>query len=221
MVHASEAEDYEYQIRTYHTRIQRLLNSIKSKDQHIIAGMANIKGDPAFFNTFETTAKYLQQFAPPITSGGGSSAHNISVVGTNGIVYDILEVSSGGPSGGFRPAKIGKTGVKLRYYKQKAFMKFTDKQKAELTAWQDEQERKKGGKRKRGGGNGSGGDRNDSQKKFRDSTSQILALASSVGDLKSVTEKSIAFKDQQEAPSINQSILKPPSCPTQRKKSGN
>ena len=34
--------------------------------------------------------------------------------------------------GNFKPAKIGKTGVELRYYKRKAFMRFSDKQKAEL-----------------------------------------------------------------------------------------
>ena len=107
---------------------------IKSKDQYIVAGVANIKGNPAYFNIFKTADKYLQQVAPPITSGRGSSAHNISVVSTNGIVYNILAVSSGGSSSGFKPAKIGKTGFKLCYYKWKTFMKFTDKQKAKLTA---------------------------------------------------------------------------------------
>ena len=182
--------------------------------------MANIKGNPACFNTSKTTAEYLQQVDPPITSGGGSSAHNISVVGTDSVIsYISLAFFSGGPSSGFKPAKIGKTSIKLRYYKQKAFMILTDKQKVELAVWQDEQKQKKGGKRKRGGGNDSGSDGNDSQKKFQDLTSQILALVFSVRDLKLVTEKSIAFKDQQEAPSTNQSILKPPSCATPRKKS--
>ena len=97
--------------------------------------------------------------------------------------------------GGFNPAKIGKTVVEHCYYKRKALMRFSDKQKAELLAWQDEQEKKKGSKRKRGGGSGSSSDGNDSHKKIKDLTSQILALASSVGDLKLVTEKAIAFKD--------------------------
>ena len=215
MVRASEAEGYEYQVPTDHTRIQRLLNSIESKDQRIVAGVANIKGDPAQFNTYETTAEYLQQVAPPITSGGGGGAQNISVVGTDGVVYSIAAVTSGGSSGGFKPAKIGKTGVELRYYKRKAFMKFSDAQKAELSAWRDEQEKSKGNKRKRGGG--SGGD--DSQKKFKDLASQISALASSVGDLKSVTEKTIGFKDQ-DARVPAPPILKPPTRPTQCKHGG-
>ena len=132
-----------------------------------------------------------------------------------------MAVSSGGPSGGFKPTKIGKTGVKLRYYKQKAFIRLKDEQKAELTLWRDEQERKKGGKCKRGGSNGSGSDGNDYQKKFKDLTSHILALASFVVDLKWVTEKLIVFKDQLEAHSTSQSILKFPIRPTQCKKSGN
>ena len=91
-------------------------------------------------------------------------------------------------------------------------MKFSDAQKAELSAWQDEQEKTKGNKRKRGSGSGS----DDSQKKFKDLASQISALASSVGDLKLVTEKTIGFKDQ-EATKLNLPILKPPKRPTQRK----
>ena len=81
-----------------------------------------------------------------------------------------------------------------------------------MTAWRDDQEKTKGNKRKRG--SGSGGD--DSQKKFKDLASQISALASSVGDLKLVTEKTISFKDQ-EAPKPNPPTLKPPKRPTQRK----
>ena len=91
-------------------------------------------------------------------------------------------------------------------------MKFSDAQKAELTAWRDEQEKTKGNKRKRGSGSGS----DDSQKKFKDLASQILTLASSVGNLKLVTEKTISFKDQ-EATEPNPPILRPPKRPTQRK----
>ena len=70
-------------------------------------------------------AEYLLQVAPPEPETTNDKAHNVSGVHQGD---------------GYRPAKIGKTGVELRYYKRKEFMKFSEAQKTELKEWRAQRE---------------------------------------------------------------------------------
>ena len=195
MEQANNADDYEYQVPNQHTRVQRLLASLESKDQHIISAKAHIIRNPGRYSSFKLVTEYLLQVALPEPKSNDDKPHNVSGV-TQG--------------GGYCPAKIRKTGVELPYYKRKEFMKFNEAQKQELKEWRTQREigGKKRGREEKG--------ESDSPKKIKTLTAQLLSLSSVIQDLKRAAEsKTVAFAEPPPSPSA---LKKLPSRPTQHKK---
>ena len=195
MERADNADDYEYQVPNQHTRVQRLLASLESKDPRVVSAKAHIIGDPGRYSSFELVAEYLLQVAPPEPETTNDKAHNVS---------GVLQ------GDGYRPAKIGKTGVELRYYKRKEFMKFSEAQKTELKEWRAQRENR--GKKR---GRDEAGESEES-KKIKALTAQVSSLSGVIQDLKKATEtKTVTIA---ESPPGQSALKNPPSRPTQRKK---
>ena len=111
MIRASEADNYIYQLPNNHTRVQRLFHSIKLKDTRVITAKAGLLTNPTLANNFEAADEHFICLLPPATRSRPPLDDQT-----------ILAVTK--DKNGYRPAKIGKTGVELRYYKKTHLPKF-------------------------------------------------------------------------------------------------
>jgi hypothetical protein len=135
MIRANDADGFDYQVPDERTRVQRFLHSLECKDPRIIAAKANVVGDPARENDFETAVEYFLQVAPPkLSDNNRNESHNVSVVGADGNTYTIAAVGT---------AKGNNT------YKRHIFNKLCDDKKKELRAWWVKHEAGRKSKRQR------------------------------------------------------------------------
>ena len=211
MTRASEADGFTYQIPDEATRVQRLITSIQCSDPRVVAALANIQGHPQRENDFEAAAEYLLQVAPPRHNnnnnsnggGGGETTHRVSMVGTDGKVYQVSAVVTG-KSTGYKPAQMGKTGIELRYYKRAVYHKFTDAQKQELTEWRRQHEANKKRDREEGG-------EHPDTKKYNSLKSQVSALQSELKKMRKTVESARDDEDTSETTTTTpKSILRKP-----------
>ena len=119
-------------------RVTWLMNSITSLDPGILAALASIRQDEADKRVnFESAVAFLAPVCPVAAKQAkkGKLDGSANISGTSGAL----------------PGKGPVTGVELRYYKGREFMKLTDAQKKELKEWRANNPgaaKQAGGKRK-------------------------------------------------------------------------
>jgi hypothetical protein len=144
------------------SRVTYLLNSIESKDPDLLAAVAAIKQDEAGKRShFEDAVAFIIPTCPVEAKHAKKAHFNASVSSTNGI---NAKLKSG----------IGKTGVELRFHKNKDFWALPEEQRQEVREYTAAM--KAAGKipEKRKGG---GGDSPPNNKKRKASISSAVAKA--------------------------------------------
>ena len=172
-----------------HTRVTKFLNSITSKDQTLLSGLALVRTDTeGKMNDFEEAVSFLAPYCP-IGSKAVTNKRpyaNISYLNTIDEGGEEIETKSG----------IGKTGVHFRYYQSQEYNELTDEQKIELRDWRDSNNAlppKKRGKREK-----------KSPRTPEKSTEKIVAAAvakamKSAKKKQSKQEKHLSLKEKAEA----------------------
>ena len=158
-----------------HTRVSRLLKSIQTGDQRVIAAITHILGNPPLRDNFEAAADFLNLAAPPKKPTAASQT--ISAVDQEDDTVIL-------------PNK-GTTGVELRYHGQDEYPNLTAPQKNELRQWRESQKgKKKGkdkskvkGKRKDEGGNNRNNDR------YKKKKSTIAALQTDMKEMRDLIKE--------------------------------
>lgn len=119
----------EFQLPTQFTRVQYLLENIKSTDPYLAAAMGAIRlNQNGMRNDFEKAVAHMLPVCPYTKSKGDSSnAQNPRISASS-----------------LKNSTESRTGVDFRWYKKSEFAKLTDEQRDELKEWQ----RSKSGKNK-------------------------------------------------------------------------
>lgn len=126
-----------------HTRVNRLLKSIESKDSSVASAKTTILNDNTKRNDFEQAADFLLLAVPQKKTT--QNTHTVSGLHSEG--GNKHRGGGGGGGGGRKRGKgkieIGKTGVELRYYKTSEFHKLPQNMKDELSEWRDNKKKAK------------------------------------------------------------------------------
>ena len=127
------AEHVQYQLPNEHSRVGFLLEAIQCSDAGLQAAMASIKTDTGadgMRNNFEAAAAHLLPYDPVAKKRSAGTKRGAAYISS-------ANAEVGSSQGGKGKPSIGKTGVHLRYYKQKEYNELSQEQKKELREWRE------------------------------------------------------------------------------------
>ncbi len=125
------AEHVTYQLPNEHSRVGYLLEGIENSDAGLQAAIASIRtdtGPTGKRNDFEATAAHLLPYCPVAKKRQSNKR-------PHGFISDVAGVQADAANAGVPKASIGKTGVHLRFYKDKEYKALSPEQKKELREW--------------------------------------------------------------------------------------
>ena len=124
----ASAEHVQYQLSNQHSRVGFLLEAIQCSDPGLQPAMASIKTDnglEGMRNNFEATDSHLLPYDPIAKKRSGGRKTGSA---------QISSVMDRSPAPKKKPS-IGKTGVRLCYYKTGEYRNKSNEQKGELKEW--------------------------------------------------------------------------------------
>lgn len=141
------AEHVQYQLPNEHSRVGLLLQGIECSDAGLQAAMASVRtndGPNGMRNDFEAAVAHLLPY-DPVAKKRTENKRGSALIST--VDGETAEIGSATKA---TKASIGKTGVHLRYHKQKDYVKLSPEMKLELKEWRESQTGGKGGGKKDG-----------------------------------------------------------------------
>ena len=126
-------------------RVTFLLDSMKTADPKMLAGMAMVEQDDAGRRVkFEDTVTFLLPSCPVAAKNVKGAGLNAKVAGTSG-------ATGTNPASGGGTVAVGKTGVQLRWHAPDKFTELTKEQRKELSIWNRANPSEGGGKKRPSG----------------------------------------------------------------------
>ena len=120
----------QFQLPSEHTRVNKFLSSITSKDQTLLSGLALVRTDTdGKLNDFEEAVSFLAPYCPI----GSKAAPNKRSYAN---ISSLENIDDGGEEPATKPG-IGTTGVHFRYYDSTEYNDLTNEQKLELREWRE------------------------------------------------------------------------------------
>ena len=188
------SEHVEHQLPNELTRVRKFIRSIECSDPKLLAAIAQVETDKSMQSNFEDMASFILPSDPVANNKASTSSKG------GGLMSDTNANVSG--VGG-----RDKTGLDLRFYKRKEFMKLSKTEKDSLTAWRSSNpDAFETSKRKALGNQGDNrkrqkSDHNNKSKGGRGLNDTQLAQIQSVMDkkvnaLKDAPEKKVKFNEE-------------------------
>lgn len=186
------AEHVQYQLPNEHSRVGFILDAIECSDAGLQAAMASVRTDNGATgkrNNFEAAVAHMIPYDPVAKKRTDTSKKGrASLASLDGSESEVADVSA-------KKASIGKTGVHLRYYKQKEYQQLTPEQKTELREWREgkESKKRKGVEKKK-----------ETKKGKKLTTTNVSSVFDELFEARMQKEKDVTFK-----------LPPPPQPPTQ------
>ena len=164
-------------------RVTFLLDSMKTADPKMLAGMAMVEQDDAGRRVkFEDTVTFLLPSCPVAAKNVKGAGLNAKVSGTSGATGTT-------PASGGGSVAVGKTGVQLRWHAPDKFTELTKEQRKELSIWNRAHPSEGDGKKRSGGG-----DRTGRSKRAKVASTKANAIMTALADSHSAEMAAMSAK---------------------------